>query len=86
MFELNETHEVDARTHQFYPKFRKLSEEQILYTEEMMSLNVNKKKLQHQLATETGKCVLLKNVSNISVAAKRKISGSRNECMRGQIT
>ena len=76
---MNETHnhDVDAETHQMYPKNRKLSTEELIYAQDMMALDVNKKKLQHQLANETGKSIILKDLSNIAVAAKR--SNTRND-------
>ena len=41
-------------------------------------MNVNKKKLQQQLKEDTGKHVLLKDLSNIAVAAKKKNHATRN--------
>ena len=53
-------HEVSKANFQYYPKVQKLSEDQRLYAENMLLMKANKKKLQQQLANDTGKSVLLK--------------------------
>ena len=42
-------------------------------------MNVNKKKLQHQLQSETGKSVLLKDLTNIMTMAKQRDGTTRND-------
>ena len=42
-------------------------------------MGVNKKKLQQQLSTETGKAVVMKDLSNIALSAKRERHGTRND-------
>ena len=41
-------------------------------------MGVNKKKLQLQLSTDTGKSVIMKDISNIALAAKRERHGTKN--------
>ena len=72
-------HVISKETHQFYPGVRRLSDDQRSYAEKQLDMNVNKKKLQHQLESDTGKCVLLKDLSNIMTMAKRRKGGTRND-------
>ena len=71
-------HEINEQLYQFYPKVRKLSDDDKLYAERMLAMKVNKKLLQHELKNDTGKRVSLRDLTNIAVAAKQR-SGTRND-------
>ena len=71
-------HEVNEQLYQFYPKVRKLNEDDKSYAERMLAMKVNKKLLLHELKNDTGKRVSLRDLTNIAVAAKRRHS-TRND-------
>ena len=52
-------HEVNENLYEFYPKVRKLSEEDKSYAEQMLAMSANKKILQQQLKKDTGKFFVL---------------------------
>jgi len=49
---------------------RKLDADSVKRAEELLQLQANKKLVQHQLASETGKVILLKDLSNIATELK----------------
>ena len=59
-----------------YPSQRKLSKEAKEDTSQLISLKANKKLIQHKLVSETGRIVLLKDITNISTAIQK--AKSRN--------
>ena len=62
----HEGHERSATAHKHYPCNRKLEEPDKNYARKMLSLNVNKKKLQNELMQKTGKVITLRDLTNIS--------------------
>ena len=76
---LHENHDVGEESYQYYPKVRKLDSDQREYAENMLCMGANNKKLQQQLSLETGKSVLLKDLSNIALSAKRKHHATKND-------
>ena len=48
-------HPTSKAAHQYYPKERKLDDDQRTFAEQMIKLGANKKKLQHQLQSDTDK-------------------------------
>ena len=51
----HEGHDIGPENYKFYPKVRKLNNDERQYAEEMLSLGANNKKLQKQLVLQTGK-------------------------------
>ena len=72
-------HPTTAETFKFYPSQRRLSSDQRSYAQKQLEMNCNKKKLQHELEADTGKPVLLKDLSNIMTTAKKLEGGTRND-------
>ena len=72
-------HDIGYESYRFYPKVRKLDNDEIRYAENMLELGANNKKLQQQLVRETGKSVTLKDLSNISLKAKQKKHTTKND-------
>ena len=65
------------------PQQRKLSLSEQKEAEKLLSLKANKKLVQDKLASETGKCISLKDLTNIS--SMTKASSTRNnleECVK----
>lgn len=56
------------------PHQRALSSDAKAKAERLLELQANKKLVQHQLSQETGKVVLLKDLTNISSSLKRKVT------------
>ena len=71
-------HELNEQLSQFYPKVRKLSDDEKSCAERMLAMKTKKKLLQHELENDTGKRVSLRDLTNIAVAAKRR-SSTRND-------
>ena len=71
-------HELNEQLYQFYPKVRKLSDDEKSCAERMLAMKTKKKLLQHELENDTGKRVSLRDLTNIAVAAKRR-SSTRND-------
>ena len=72
-------HDADEEEYNFLPKARKLDDTEIGYAEEMLSMGANKKKIQQQIFVETGKRVIMKDLSNIHTSSKRKHHGTKND-------
>jgi zinc finger SWIM domain-containing protein 3 len=72
-------HLATEETFKFYPNQRRLSCDQRSYAQKQLEMNVNKKKLQHELEADTGKPVLLKDLSNIITTVKKLDSVTRND-------
>ena len=75
----HEGHDIGPENHKFYPKVRKLNNEERQYAEEMLSLGANNKKLQQQLVKQTGKSVLLRDLSNIASSSKKRRHDTQND-------
>jgi hypothetical protein len=72
-------HAPTEETYKYYPSVRRLSADQRCYAEKQLDMNANKEKLLHQLESDTGKSVLLKDLSNIMTTAKRREVCTRND-------
>ena len=71
-------HEMNENLYQFYPKVRKLSDEEKTHAEQILAIHANKKLLQQQMKKDTGKRVSLGDLTNINAAAKRR-NTTRND-------
>ena len=69
---------MNENLYQFYPKVRKLSDEEKTYAEQLLSIHADKKLLQQQMKKDTGKRVSLRDLTNINAAAKRR-NTTRND-------
>lgn len=66
------SHIASEETYKCYPSVRRLTDDQRSYAEKQLEKNVDKKQLQHQLESLTGKSVSLKYLHNIMASAKRR--------------
>ena len=64
-------HDTSRDTYKFYPKVRKLDDDDRKYADDMLAIGANLKKLQNQLSIDTGKAVHLKDLRNIAQTSKR---------------
>ena len=72
-------HAASEARFKFYPSQRRLSDGDRSYAKKQLDMKINKKKLQHQLQTDTGKSVLLKDLTNIMTMAKQRDGTTRND-------
>ena len=72
-------HAASEARFKFYPSQRRLSDDERSYAKKQLDMNINKKKLQHQLQSDTGKSVLLKDLTNIMTMAKQRDGATRND-------
>ena len=72
-------HDADEEEYLHLPKARKLNNTEVDYVEDMLSMGANKKRVQHRLQLETGKRVVMKDLTNIHNAAKRKHHTTKND-------
>ena len=75
----HENHSTDIEEYNYLPKSRKLSDAEVSYVTDMISLGANKKKLQQQIFGATGKHVILKDLSNIQSKLKREKHSTKND-------
>ena len=82
MHSTHANHDADEEEFKRLPKARKLDDTEKDYVKEMLSMGANKKKVQHHLQLGTGKRVVMKDLSNIHTAAKRKHHTTKNDLVK----
>ena len=69
----HKNHENDAKEYDYLPKVRKLEDADREHVSELIAIGVNKKNIQQQVSTTTGKHITIKDLSNIENRYKSKL-------------
>ena len=75
----HKNHEVDNRGYAYLPKIRKLNEDDRAHVSELIAIGANKKMIQRQMSTSTGKSITMKDLNNIETEYKKNRHETKND-------